>query len=174
MKARSSRLCSTATVLQEGGGGWWGVRRRAGGGWRGSRATNCKSTSGWAKRVGGFSDRQMEGQRLAKTQLPAAAPQFSLHQLQAAQRAATLELPESFIMQPFRETTQKKIIHRQRETSRPQTQISRETCCRLTSNQRWRSGACTIHWSFKLAAGSVSIWLLQKKGGRRGGGTVMI
>lgn len=85
-----------------------GVRRRAGGGWRGSRATNCKSTSGWAKRVGGFSDRQMEGQRLAKTQLPAAAPQFSLHQPQAAQRAATLELPESLIMQPFRETTQKK------------------------------------------------------------------
>lgn len=66
------------------------------------------------KRVGGFRDRQMEGERLAKTQLPAAAPNHSaaLRHPQAAECAVTLELPESLIMHPVREKPcKKKKIH---------------------------------------------------------------
>lgn len=52
----------------------------------------------------------MEGERLAETQLPAAAPNHSaaLRHPRAAECAVTLELPESLIMHPFRETMQQK------------------------------------------------------------------
>lgn len=50
----------------------------------------------------------MEEERLAKKQLPAAAPDHSpaLHRPQAAECVVTLALPEDLIMHPFRETMQ--------------------------------------------------------------------